>query len=156
MKKPTIQNASAIKWPDRILVLSSTKTESGFRILSAPFIPLPIDASIEEIGYSINTALVSNKFNIRDPDWKDKTLKIERFNAARVKSEKAYMTDARLVHIFKDAEKITITPTINGGTKGAKKGFEEIIDQKAEIDLNSSEKDIGMKVKEMWSKCITL
>lgn len=148
------QMAASIKWEDRILIIGNSTTKSGFNICSSPYYALPIDASNEKIGELLKKALTENNYNVPDPDWKDRSLNHQRYKAANVKSEKAYMKNARSVSVYQYDGIIHLTPSRNGGTKGENKGFHDITSETIQINNNCDNEELGSIVKKLWDMCV--
>lgn len=146
-------NACAIRLKDRWLIFPELKSSSGFFVASEPYQSLPTDAEAVLLGRAVRNAFEFAQRQIPDPtDWK--AFSAPRLAAAGVKSEAAFQRNSQLVTITAVDSRITLTPTRNGGTKGADKGFHQLEDNVLVVAANCTDDVLGKALHETLSSCV--
>jgi hypothetical protein len=124
----------------------------GLSIASEPYFSMPLDADAKALGDSVLNALsVSGRTVPHPTSWKG--LSTARLNAAGVKSEWAFQLGTRSLSAEREAQKLRIEPSRNGGTKRDAKGFEPLPELSISLPLNSSAETIGAAIRACFERC---
>jgi len=140
----------------KILIHALAKTEPGFYIDAEPWLILPSDAHPSEIGEAIRKALRAFRPSVPVPDYRSpewKALRLGRFRAAGVRSEREFMSGSKLVDISTVGEAIQFVPTRNGGSSGAQRGYHFLPGAALKAPLKADAESLALKLAEAWTRC---
>lgn len=147
-----MQNAVIYFFSDRFLVVPNCLTSTGLRVLSEPYVALPLSVADLEFALAVRTALEISTREIPHPvDWK--AAASPRLGAAGVKTERAFQLKSKLVEISKESDSFQICPTHNGGAAGDRKGFCRISGAEFLISAGLNESEFVAQIKRAFSLC---
>lgn len=152
--KVKTQQATATFYPDQILIVTDDKTVVGYSIVTTTMTKLPIDAAADTIGQTVRKHLSSSRTDVPAPS--DFKARYQAFlNSAGFKNAKAHHKGGRHLFIYQKDQAVIITPTINGGATGKKRGF---LGSKhipsIQVSASIGDEELGERIKEGWLKCI--
>lgn len=146
-----MQSANIFQLRDRYFTHPLRKTTAGVWLASPEYVSIPLSALDKELGAVVLTALQQSDGIVPHPtSWIE--VSTSRLLAAGVKSEKAFMTGARLVSI-KGTDLIQLEPHVNGGASGPQKGFSPIPDRSTSLSYSASAEDLGAAIRQSFGAC---
>jgi hypothetical protein len=139
-----MSSAAVYQLKDRIFVHPWQKTTAGLGIASEPYVSLPLDT--HELGHAVLAALAESGKTVPHPaSWKGQDAPL--LKAAGVRSQKAFQTGSRFVHVEREGRTLRIEPSHNGGTKGDDKGFNPLPGLALSLPLDSTAEAVGSAVR---------
>ncbi len=146
------QLVGVIQYPNKIIVETYHKADTGVYLRSSYVSIISVTASQTEIGEKIFEHLKLSKAGINYARY-DSQKSIEDYKKiTKLTSIKEQMKDSKYVSVRFKNDSLFITPNINGGTKGNQKGYRE----KKELERVSETlepKELGKIVIEAWKDC---
>lgn len=137
---------------DRILVHPNKRTTDGVEVGAPPYVRLELGSNAEALGKAIKLALKASHGVMPHPtDWKD--IAAQRWEAAGVKTERAFMAMAALVQVREEALGFYIEPYTNGGSAGPRKGFTPISEVGALFPRDTDFESLGAGILTSVAKC---
>lgn len=151
-QKNAVLQASATLYPDKILIETIDRVKEGFGISSTNISTLPIDVDNNTLGSTIRHHLNLTRTGLTIP--KDYKKYYQNFlDKAGFKNGKEHHKNALHLTISQRQDKITLSPTKNGGYTGKDRGFLGIKDSDIIITADIDNSALADKIKEGWSKC---
>jgi hypothetical protein len=153
MNSHPTQRAALYRIPKRLLAYPERRTVSGFCLAGEPFVQI-VKEDAMSVAAAVRFALESSGATVPDPKREDfPRLTQLRLEAAAVRTESAFMRQARLVSIQQSEEAIFVFPHRNGGSTGAKKGFEALTAKKITLPLSVADVDLGAACLQALALC---
>ena len=147
-----MQRAAVYQLPDRFLVHPDHTTTAGVGIAGDPYLSVPLNADDQTLGAAVVRALAASQERVPHPlSWKG--LAAPRLKAAGMKSHTAFQRGARLVEVLRTSQHIVCEPTRNGGTKGPKKGFEQMPQLAVSVSPSSPVTVVAQAVRAALQQC---
>jgi hypothetical protein len=110
------------------------------------------DIPAADLGKALHRALSAAKEGIAHPtDWKAHLAPL--LQCAKIKSWNALQKSAKECQIEARDRELRITPSRNGGTSGADKGYHPIGDQAIVLPLHCSDEELGAAVLRALTLC---
>ncbi len=136
---------------DRYFIYPLRKTTAGVWLASPEYVSIALSALDKDLGAAVLAALPQSDGVVPHPtSWTE--VSTSRLRAAGAKSEKAFMTDARLVSI-KCTDSIELEPNVNGGASGPQRGFSPIPGRSSSLPISSSAEDVGAAIRQSLGAC---
>ncbi|MDZ7919290.1 hypothetical protein [Rhodoferax sp.] len=146
-----MRSANVYQLRDRYFVYPLRKTTAGVWLASAEFVSMPLSALDNDLGAAVLAALQQSDGVVPHPtSWTE--VANSRLRAAGAKSEKTFMTNARLVAI-KSTDLIELEPHMNGGAKGPQKGFSPVPGCSSTLPTNASSEELGVAIRKSLGAC---
>jgi len=146
-----MQSANIYQLRDRYFVHPLRKTAAGVWLASPEYVSIPLAALDKELGAAVLVALPQSKGVVPHPtSWIG--LSKQRLQAAGAMSEKAFMSDARLVSIT-CADLIQLEPNVNKGARGPENGFSPIHHRSSSLSLDASAENLGAAIRQCFGAC---
>jgi hypothetical protein len=140
--------ASVYRLRGKYFIHPQRVTTAGLWLAQPDFISLPLEASPEDLGSSVQRALEQSAGTIPHPaDWIGQSR--GRLAAAGVRSEKAFILGASLVTVSQ-SDTIVLEPNHNGGTAY---GFAPVHQRQFSVSAGTSPEEIGAAVLAVFSEC---
>lgn len=150
-KSSPMRSVNFYQLRDRYFVYPLRKTTSGVWLASPEFVSMPLSAQDEDLGATVLAALPQSDGFVPHPtSWTD--VANSRLRAAGAKSERAFMTNARMVAI-KSTDLIELEPHMNLGAKGPHKGFSPLPGFSSTLPANSSTEELGAAIRKSLGAC---
>ena len=147
-----VLQASATLYPDKILIETVDRVKEGFGISSTNISTLPVDVDNDTLGSTLRHHLNSTQAGLSIP--KDYKKHYQDFlDKAGFKNGKEHHKNALHLTVTQRQDKITISPTKNGGYTGKDRGFLGIKDSNIVLTADIDNVTLADKIKEGWSKC---
>lgn len=138
-----------------LLVHTESRTRKGLWIATAPYFLHEVPYDLKSTGQSIVSALDASEVNIPDPDnWSDVRQRLVK--AAGTSSYRRLQQTSIYCGISKENNKISFTPTHNGGTKGDSKGFHFHPDKTIEMRTTKEPVKAGEALMKCFKACTTI
>ncbi|MFY7732409.1 MAG: contact-dependent growth inhibition system immunity protein [Bacteroidia bacterium] len=148
----TVLQASATLYPNKILIKTVDRVKEGFGISSTNVSTLPVEIDNNTLGLTIRHHLNLTRTGLTMP--KDYKKHYQDFlDKAGFKNGKEHHKNALHLTISQRQDKITLSPTNNGGYTGKDRGFVSIKDSNIVLTADIDNVTLGDKIKEGWSKC---
>jgi hypothetical protein len=151
-KKGNHRQASAILYPDKILIGTVDEAVAGFTIPSIKNTFMQIDVSFEIVGKTIKKHLSLSEWGVPTPasfdNYFDQHLNWLAFNNAR-----DYYRNARYLTIIQRDDLIDIYTTRNNGPIGRDGGFLNIIGGQLQLTSDTNDDDLGRAITDAWNLC---
>lgn len=146
-----MQFANIYQLRDRYFICPLRKTTAGVWLASPEYVCIPLSALDKDLGAAVLAALSQSDGVVPHPtSWTE--VSTSRLRAAGAKSERAFMTDARLVSI-KCTDSIELEPNVNGGASGPQKGFSPIPGRSSSLPISASAEDVGAAIRQSLAAC---
>ena len=155
------QAAGAYLINDIVIIHGKIEAIYGGWFVYEPYITLSIDANDSEIGSALRQALSQSKKEseldkpIADEEYKKGFMK-PILKSAKVTSYRKLVQNSIYCSVAHINDRIEITPTHNGGTKGSKKGFGHLPDQLTAMDIDVSDQILGKTLKKCFARCTSI
>jgi hypothetical protein len=145
-----IRWAGATLYPDKIIIETVDQIKNSYGVSSANVTILNANEDPASLGQTLRRHLDQSRDNLKETEtgeYKDY------LKAAGFKNRKEHYKNALYLTVEQRNGKISLTPTINGGTTGENRGFSET---KELIVLNDTvtDKALGDQLRFGWSKCV--
>jgi hypothetical protein len=157
-KNEVIQLASAILYPQRILIETHDDIGAGVGLVTDKITFVELSVSDSDLGKLIKEHL--NKTQKIDffkipPDYnRDVKPRLDNYKKVTgLKTIKAQMKDSLEVSIRRINDTFRIIPSINGGSSGPERGYSTIKDEIKECDFSINDEDLGKLIRITWTKC---
>jgi len=152
---PPGKRASAYRFHDRIVVHSQARLPGWALIACEPYLTLPRDASAEDVGRAVQTALAGFRPEAPDPvDFKQITPAFVRGVGA--KSNKQLQETSISCGISERDGRLEFQPNHNGGTSGDTKGFQPISGTQFSLPADSAPAEIGTALLRCFGLCTSI
>lgn len=138
---------AVFKRENGIFLHPEDKTDVDVWIGNGPCIVIPLEVENRHLGELVRENLTKNRTNISHPN-EFKGMFNFVIKKAGVRSYKQFMSGCRHCSIHQKGKKLIFTHSVNEGSKGFSYTSESII----EIDLNSSDENIGKTTIECLDK----
>lgn len=139
MKRATVYGK-----PGFFIVVTSSETTTGLWIEAGPYYRLSADASDEDLGSCVLSALAASTNDLPHPtDWKNFHKPV--WDLAGVKSWGAFVKGASCVSVEAELDRISLTPSVN---HGARDGFKARLDGMISI-YSPSKLALGASVRSL-------
>ena len=150
-RKKHIKSAGVYQHPDVLIIHAQVRAPAGFLVSSAPVFKLYSNATAQEIGAALRQALSQFQDRPRNPDeWM--TLRSNFLKATGFRSWRRLESQAKSCWIEQE-EAVVFTPFRNGGTRGAKKGFQPFGANEIEVPSDGDDAALGRALVEALSVC---
>jgi hypothetical protein len=147
--------ASAYRFADRIVLHSQARTPAWFYIACEPYLRLSREASPEEVGRAVRSALDGYRPDIPQPsDLKQVTAAFVRGLGAR--SNKQIQQSSICCGIRDQEGQLVFEPTHNGGTRGDAKGFQPTKEGRVSVRADAPAAEIGAALLRGFDLCTTI
>ena len=153
MENQVIQTASAILYPNKIIIVTMNITGQGSYYTTDDLTILPVDSSFEVLGRVISAHLFRSKFvkpglvNYREEQKKY-------LKKGKLKSEPDSRKDARYVRIDRMKSVLSFRPMENQISKGRSGALYGMPNDIFHIEDSNDYVSIGHAIKDGWTKCI--
>jgi hypothetical protein len=143
--------ASVYRLHDKYFIHPQKKSTAGLWLAQPDFLSLPLEASPEELGFSVRRALDQSSGVVPHPtDWAGQSK--SRLAAAGVRSEKAFIRGTRLVTASQSSA-IVLEPNHNGGSTGGQQGFTPFQERQLSVSVDSSPREVGAALLAVFAAC---
>lgn len=151
-QEESVLQANATLYPNKILIATIDRVKEGFGISSTNISILSVDIDNLTLGSTIRQHLNSTRNSLTIP--KDYKKHYQDFlDKVGFKNGKEHHKNAFHLIISQRQNKITISPTKNGGFTGKDRGFIGIKDSDIIVTTDIDNSLLAGKIKEGWSKC---
>src|SRR5690606_15689599 len=151
-QKDTVLQACATLYPDKILIETIDRVKEGFGISSTNISTLPVDIDNNTLSSTLRHHLNATKTGLTIPrDFKKHYQDF--LNKAGFIYGKEHHKNALHLTISQRQNKITLSPTKNGGYTGKERGFIEIKDSDIIVTADIDNSTLADKIREGWNKC---
>lgn len=151
-KLPFIPTISVVQYSDRIFFETYYTIINSYSTRSKEITILETNSSDSEIGKTILKHLDLSK-TIKKFTNQERKENEEYYKSTGLRSIKAQMKDSLYVHVKRQNNQITFSPTINGGTAGNRKGYNFLSGEEIVIANNEDFESIGKALKSALKKC---
>lgn len=140
--------ATAYRRPEGYYVHSNSQTTCGVWVATEPFIKIPVDAPIDQLGKAIEEALERSKIGMAHPsDWS--AIEYPLPELAGVKTWAAFMKHAKCANIKDVDNHIEFIPNKN---LGPEKGFEQIEEETIAVPIVVN-RQVGPTLLDAFERC---
>lgn len=144
------QRAGAILYPDKIIIQTIHTIKNSYGVISSDVSILNANEDSESLGRTLRKHLAQSRDDLKTTEtgqYKDF------LKATGLKTRKEHYKNARYLVIDNRNGKISLTPTINGGTTGKDRGFAETTEI-ITMDTQVTDKELGVQLQYGWTKCV--
>ena len=127
-----------------LLVYPNLQTNDGFYLATSPYVK--VERKPQAVGNALRDALAVDR-RVATPKRDEYTsLSQERYSAAGVKNEAAFIRKAILLDVIQDADGFRLIPNRNGGATGASKGFSPAPEEALRLPYEIGFDQIGVEI----------
>jgi hypothetical protein len=143
-----MKHASVYCKKDGWYVRADSQTTIGVYIASAPYLKLAIDASPEDLGKAVQSALEGSQAGVPHPTEWDHIIR-PMYELAKVKTWGRFAKDACYVSVEFDGDRFTIKPW----SKDQHMNFGSMSNDGVQLPRDASAAEIGDAVKRVVALC---
>lgn len=144
-----IKGAGATLYPNKIVICTINRIKNSYGINSSNVSVLDTNVDSLTLGQILREHLNQSRDNLNASTISDYKGFLK---AAGFSNQHDHHKNALHLIIGERKGKISITPSINGGSIGKNRGFSETADHIV-LDSNTSNEDLANNLRSAWDKC---